>query len=92
MAYGLNAAERFSVVETPIRDSFAEAVRAGLARRPRSIPPRFFYDARGSELFEKICGLAEYYVTRTELAILARHAGIISRASCRGPGSESNRA
>ena len=70
----LDATERFSIVEAPIRDDFAEAVREGLARRPRRIPPRFFYDARGSELFERICALPEYYVTRTELAILRRHA------------------
>ncbi len=74
MPYGLDVIERFSIVETPIRDDFAEAVRAGLRRRPRSIPPRYFYDARGSELFEQICRLPEYYVTRTEFAILERHA------------------
>src|SRR5574341_1438336 len=66
--------ERFSILERPIADGFAQAVRAGLSRRPRSIPPRFFYDARGSELFEKICTLPEYYVTRTEFAILQRYA------------------
>lgn len=43
---------------------------AGLERRPRSISPKFFYDARGSELFEAICQLPEYYPTRTETAIL----------------------
>lgn len=74
MPYRLSATERFSIVEAPIRDDFAGAVRAGLGRRPRSIPPRFLYDARGSELFEKICALPEYYVTRTELSILKRHA------------------
>ena len=70
----LSATERFSIVELPIRDDFAEAVRAGLGKRPRCIPPRFFYDARGSELFERICVLPEYYVTRTELSILERYA------------------
>jgi dimethylhistidine N-methyltransferase len=74
MPFRLNATERFSIVEAPIRDDFAEVVRDGLGRRPRRIPPRFFYDARGSELFERICALPEYYVTRTELAILRRHA------------------
>ena len=66
--------ERFSMVETRIHDSFAAAVRAGLGQRPRAVPPRFFYDARGSELFERICALPEYYVTRTEFAILERYA------------------
>lgn len=69
-----SGAERFSILESPISDGFAEAVRAGLGRRPRSIPPRFFYDARGSALFERICTLPEYYVTRTEFAILERYA------------------
>ncbi len=69
-----SATERFSIVESPISDGFAEAVRVGLGRRPRSIPPRFFYDARGSALFERICTLPEYYVTRTEFAILERYA------------------
>jgi L-histidine N-alpha-methyltransferase len=74
MAHRLDATGRFSIIESPISDGFAEAVRAGLGQRPRRIPPRFFYDARGSELFERICALPEYYVTRTELAILERYA------------------
>lgn len=43
---------------------------AGLQARPRYISPKFFYDARGSELFEEICRLPEYYLTRTEISIL----------------------
>jgi dimethylhistidine N-methyltransferase len=74
MAHVSDSTDRFSIVEAPIGNGFAEAVRAGLGRRPRSIPPRFFYDARGSELFERICALPEYYLTRTECAILERHA------------------
>jgi dimethylhistidine N-methyltransferase len=54
-------------------DEFAEAVLSGLARKPRSIPCRFFYDARGSELFEEITKLDEYYPTRTETALLETH-------------------
>lgn len=50
-------------------DLVAELV-AGLEARPRTISPKFFYDARGSELFEAICRLPEYYPTRTEIAIL----------------------
>ena len=45
-------------------------VRAGLEARPRIIPPKFFYDERGSELFEEITRLPEYYPTRTERGIL----------------------
>ncbi|WP_374942074.1 L-histidine N(alpha)-methyltransferase [Sphingomonas sp.] len=53
---------------------FRADVLAGLARRPRAIPARWFYDRRGSELFEAITELPEYYPTRTETAIL-REAG-----------------
>ena len=54
----------------PTRADFAEAVLAGFARKPRSLPCRFFYDARGSALFEEITQLAEYYPTRVETALL----------------------
>ncbi|WP_375381194.1 L-histidine N(alpha)-methyltransferase [uncultured Sphingomonas sp.] len=50
---------------------FRADVLAGLARRPRAIPARWFYDRRGSELFEAITDLPEYYPTRTEAGILA---------------------
>ena len=55
----------------------AREVRAGLARAPRSIPPKYFYDARGSRLFDAICDLPEYYLTRAEASLLERHAGPI---------------
>jgi L-histidine Nalpha-methyltransferase len=42
----------------------------GLAQMPKTLPPKYFYDDRGSELFEQICELPEYYVTRTETQIL----------------------
>ncbi|GGB29683.1 dimethylhistidine N-methyltransferase [Sphingomonas metalli] len=51
---------------------FRADVLAGLERRPRAIPARWFYDRRGSELFEAITDLPEYYPTRTEIAILER--------------------
>lgn len=50
--------------------SFAEAVRFGLTQPQKSIPPRFLYDARGSELFEEITKLPEYYLTGAEASIL----------------------
>ena len=50
---------------------FRADVLAGFERRPRAIPARWFYDRRGSELFEAITDLPEYYPTRTEAAILA---------------------
>jgi len=51
---------------------FRADVLAGLERRPRAIPARWFYDRQGSELFEAITALPEYYPTRTETAILER--------------------
>ena len=65
-------AESLSAEEAGSADDFADAVLSGLARRPRSIPCRFFYDARGSELFEEITRLPEYYLTRAETSILER--------------------
>jgi dimethylhistidine N-methyltransferase len=49
---------------------FADDVVAGLSRTPKSVPPKHFYDAEGSRLFEAICELPEYYPTRTEIAVL----------------------
>ena len=54
--------------------SIATDVEAGLTAIPKSLPPRLFYDARGSELFEQITALPEYYLTATERLILERHA------------------
>src|SRR5438874_13714077 len=62
----------------PTQESFRDAVIAGLRREPKSLPCKFFYDARGSALFEKICELPEYYLTRTEIAILDRFAADIA--------------
>ena len=62
----------------PGEESFRDAVLAGLAPRPQAIPCKFFYDARGSALFEEICGLPEYYPTRTEIAILEENAAEIA--------------
>jgi L-histidine N-alpha-methyltransferase len=55
----------------------ARAVRQGLVRSPRALPPWLFYDARGSELFEEITRLPEYYLTRAERSILETHADSI---------------
>jgi L-histidine N-alpha-methyltransferase len=73
--------------------SFAEDVRSGLGSDPKAIPPKYFYDARGSELFEQITALPEYYPTRVEQSILdAAGAEIIDRVQPAeivelGPGS-----
>lgn len=58
----------------------ADDVRRGLAATPKWLLPKYFYDARGCELFEAITDLPEYYQTRTELSILQREmAGIVAR-------------
>ncbi len=54
---------------------FAREVSASLGRDPKSIPPKFFYDRRGSGLFERICSLPEYYPARTEISLLGGLAG-----------------
>lgn len=51
----------------------------GLSNRPKSLPPKYFYDELGSQLFEQICELPEYYLTRTEAAILQQYAGAIAQ-------------
>ena len=60
-------------------DSFREDVIAGLSSPRKSIPPKYFYDAKGSRLFEAICRLPEYYPTRSELALTRLHLGAIAR-------------
>lgn len=54
----------------PDAGSFLEDVLAGLSAAQKALNPKYFYDARGCELFDAICGLAEYYPTRTEMAMM----------------------
>lgn len=61
----------------PHVQSLQEAVLEGLGSSPKVIAPKYFYDQTGSELFEKITALPEYYPTRTEIGILEEHAGEI---------------
>lgn len=51
----------------------------GLAQKPKTIPPKYFYDAEGSHLFDRICALSEYYPTRVETGILQEAATAIAR-------------
>ncbi|WP_374552703.1 L-histidine N(alpha)-methyltransferase [Sphingobium yanoikuyae] len=67
-----------------IDPAFRRDILAGLARSPKATPPIWFYDRRGSELFEDITDLPEYYPTRTETALLAGHGGDFAAAI--GPG------
>lgn len=66
------------------REEFKDAVLAGLTHRPRAIPAKFLYDEPGSTLFDAICELPEYYLTRTETEILRGCVGEISALA--GPG------
>ncbi len=64
----------------PLVPAIADEVFEGLTRTPKSLPPKLFYDAAGSALFEEITRLPEYYLTRTERCILEMHAAEIARA------------
>jgi len=70
----------------PAKSDFLSETIAGLSRRPPTLPCKYFYDERGAALFQKICDLPEYYITRTETAILRLHAH--EMAQCIGPRSE----
>lgn len=65
--------------EHPASATMQDEVLQGLASRPRRIAPKFFYDERGSRLFDAICELPEYYQTRTEMGILETCAGEVAR-------------
>lgn len=65
-------------------NAFASDVRAGLSAKPKALSPKYFYDELGSRLFEAICWLPEYYLTRAESEILHSHANEIV-SSVEGP-------
>lgn len=65
---------------------FARALLEGLRANPKRIPSKYFYDTEGSTLFEQICVQPEYYLTRTETDLLARHA--VELAALIGPHAE----
>jgi L-histidine N-alpha-methyltransferase len=64
-----------------MRDAIARDVRAGLTSTPKELPPKWFYDERGSKLFDRITRLPEYYPTRREREILRARAGEIATAA-----------
>ena len=64
--------------------SFRQDVIAGLSLRQKALSPKYFYDAAGSRLFERICRLREYYPTRTELALTRKYINQICRFAGRG--------
>ena len=65
-------------------ENFLEEVLRGLSLSPKSLPSKYFYDERGSMLFDKICGLDEYYPTRTEIGIMRKNSR--EMAESLGPG------
>lgn len=71
-----------TVLTTPaeLRAEMEEDVRAGLTGAPKSLPPKYFYDERGSALFDRITRLPEYYLTRAETELLEEHALDIAAA------------
>ena len=69
---------------SPAEDDFLGDVIAGLSVSPKSLPCKYFYDAHGSKLFDRICELPEYYPTRTETALMREKAG--EMAAVIGPG------
>ena len=74
---GIVSLEALHDLEPTVTD-FRDAVVEGLSRSPKTLPCKFFYDAAGSELFDRICELPEYYPTRTEMTLLSTHAGAIA--------------
>jgi uncharacterized SAM-dependent methyltransferase len=79
-----------AVDERDTSNDFAAAVKAGLSRKPKQLPCRFFYDEEGSRIFEEICELPEYYLTRAEHEILSAHADEIAAGfGRRAPASPS---
>ncbi|HEX8200510.1 MAG TPA: L-histidine N(alpha)-methyltransferase [Isosphaeraceae bacterium] len=80
--------DRLTIVRIPdpqAAETLAAAVRRGLTARPKTLPCQYFYDEAGSHLFERICTLPEYYLTRTEDAILRRHADAMVAGWARPP-------
>lgn len=71
----MSTLDRIDITRLAVNDGYHEQLeidaRKGLTSTPKTLPPKYFYDARGSQLFEAITRLPEYYQTRTETAILA---------------------
>lgn len=81
---GSEPTETALVDQEPSTKSFRDEVLGGLQQAPKRLPCKYFYDKRGSSLFDQICELDEYYLTRTELAIMDGNAREI--AAQIGPG------
>lgn len=62
------------------KKNFRDEVLSGLSKSPRRLPYKFFYDEQGAQLFQQICDLPEYYITRTEIEILRLHGSEMANA------------
>jgi L-histidine Nalpha-methyltransferase len=73
--------EPLLILDTHYQDlnNDGEDIIQGLSKTPKTLPPKYFYDDCGSQLFEQICQLPEYYPTRTEAAILSQYADEIAQ-------------
>jgi dimethylhistidine N-methyltransferase len=79
-----NAAVKLTIQDTPEEDE-TDKLLSGLQKSPPRVSPKYFYDQRGSELFEAICEQPEYYPTRTELGIMRAH--VAEMAELIGPAA-----
>ncbi|MFM6195308.1 MAG: L-histidine N(alpha)-methyltransferase, partial [Planktothrix sp.] len=77
-AIQINPRLRIEIFREQCPIAAGEDVINGLTQTPKTLPPKYFYDDHGSLLFEKICELPEYYVTRTETQILQNYASEIA--------------
>lgn len=77
IAVGVNPTVQLYDLHPPL-DDFRAEVLAGLTQPQKTISPKFLYDKQGAELFDQICQLEEYYLTRTEMAILQTYAAEIA--------------
>lgn len=80
-AFGASPRIDQHLTDDDLLEQLARDVRRGLRGTPKTLPPKYFYDARGSALFEEITRLPEYYPTRAERTVLTAHAGDIARLS-----------
>ena len=65
----------------PSTEDFGTAVVEGLSKPQKELPCKFFYNERGSQIFDQICDLEEYYPTRTEIGILEERLGEIAEGT-----------
>lgn len=82
---GVDTSSLVSFIDhNPATEDFRTAVLEGLSKPQKELPCKFFYDERGSQLFDQICDLDEYYPTRTEIGILEDRLGEIAELVGRG--------